>query len=99
MASRRILVIGGTGAQGFAVVKALLNADTPFTVRVMSRNPNAESVQKAFAGLPVEFVQGSFMDFESVERALQDCYGVYVNTDGMSRTLLCQCGYLTNASM
>ena len=31
----------------------------------------------------VELVRGSFMDFESVERALQDCYGVYVNTDGM----------------
>jgi hypothetical protein len=24
------------------------------------------------------------MDFDSVRAALQDCYGVYVNTDGMS---------------
>jgi len=80
---KRILVIGGTGAQGFAVVKALLSSPTKFSVRVLSRNPNADSVKTAFAGLDVEFVQGSFMDFEAVERALQDCYGVFVNTDGM----------------
>jgi uncharacterized protein YbjT (DUF2867 family) len=79
---KRILVIGGTGAQGFAVVQALLQASPPFTVRVLSRNPQAPNVQSTFAGLPVEFVQGSFMDFDTVTAALQDCYGVYVNTDG-----------------
>lgn len=83
MTGKRILVIGGTGAQGFAVVKALVQADDPFTVRVLSRNPDAESVRYAFKALPqVEFVKGLFMDFDSIERALQDCYGVYVNTDG-----------------
>jgi uncharacterized protein YbjT (DUF2867 family) len=83
MAGKRILVIGGTGAQGFAVVKALVESAEPFTVRVLSRNPESEHVRKTFKNYPqVEFFQGSFMDFESVERALQDCYGVYVNTDG-----------------
>jgi hypothetical protein len=81
---KRILVIGGTGAQGFAVVKALLEGPNPYSVRVLSRNPDAQSVQKAFAGLPVEFVKGSFMDFDSVRRSLQDCYRVYVNTDGFT---------------
>ena len=46
MQSKRILVIGGTGAQGFAVVKALVQANEPFTVRVLSRNPDAETVRK-----------------------------------------------------
>lgn len=82
MTSKRILVIGGTGAQGFAVVQALLDASPSFTVRVLSRDPNSPHVLSKFAGLPVEFVQGSFMDFDTVEKALQDCYGVYVNTDG-----------------
>jgi len=78
---KRILVLGGTGAQGFAVVNALLHSG--FGVRILSRNPSAPSVQKAFEDLPqVEFVRGSFMDFDAVERALQGCYGVYVNTDG-----------------
>ena len=83
MAGKRILVIGGTGAQGFAVVKALVAADEPYIVRVLSRNPNSEYVRKAFKDYPqVEFFKGSFMDFDSVEKALQDCYGVSVNTDG-----------------
>lgn len=83
MASKRILVIGGTGAQGFAVVKALVGAGDSFKVRVLSRNPDSEVVRKTFKDYPqVEFFRGSFMDFDSVEKALQDCYGVFVNTDG-----------------
>ncbi|KAM0255380.1 hypothetical protein ACHAQJ_005822 [Trichoderma viride] len=85
MSQKRILVIGGTGAQGFAVVKALVEAKEPFIVRVLSRNPDSEYVRKAFKNFPqVEFFKGSFMDFDSVERALQDCYGVFVNTDGFT---------------
>jgi uncharacterized protein YbjT (DUF2867 family) len=42
---KRILVIGGTGAQGLAVVKALLKptsdgASSPYTVRILTRNPS-----------------------------------------------------------
>lgn len=84
-AQKRILVIGGTGAQGFAVVKALVEAKEPFIVRVLSRNPDSDHVKKSFKNYPqVELFKGSFMDFDSVERALQDCYGVFVNTDGES---------------
>ena len=35
----RILVIGGTGAQGFAVLQALLTAG--YSIRVLSRNPDS----------------------------------------------------------
>ena len=84
MTAKRILVIGGTGAQGFAVVEQLLNAKPAFTVRVLSRNPNSPDTKAKFAGLPVEFAKGSFMDFETVKAALQDCYGVFVNTDGFT---------------
>lgn len=82
--AHRILVIGGTGAQGFAVVKALLSTSPAFKVRVLSRNPDSPAVKATFAdlGSEVEFVKGSFMDFETVKTALEDCYGVYVNTDG-----------------
>ncbi|RFU77118.1 nad-p-binding [Trichoderma arundinaceum] len=85
MAQKRILVIGGTGAQGFAVVKALVEAKEPFTVRVLSRNPDSDFVKTTFKDYPqVEFFKGSFMDFDSIEKALQDCYGVFVNTDGFT---------------
>jgi hypothetical protein len=81
--SKRVLVIGGTGAQGFAVVQALI--EEHYTVRVLSRNPDSPYVKATFADLPqVEFVKGSFLDFDTVEQALQGCYGVYVNTDGFT---------------
>ena len=80
---QRILVIGGTGAQGFAIVQELLSAS--FTVRILSRNPTSEYVQRLFAPLPqVEFHKGSFLDFAAITEALRDCYGVYVNTDGFT---------------
>lgn len=89
MGSKRILVIGGTGAQGFAVIKALLEAKDQFTIRVLSRNPESEHVKNTFKNYPqVEFFKGSFMDFAAVETALQDCYGVFVNTDGRKQKKL-----------
>ncbi len=78
MTSKRILIIGGTGAQGFAVVEGLLKASPPFKVRVLSRNPDLPSIQEKFAGLPVDFVKGSFMDFDAIKAALQNCYGPMV---------------------
>jgi len=46
LVAKRILVIGGTGVQGRAVVKALLSptsdgAPSPYVVRVLRRNPDA----------------------------------------------------------
>lgn len=81
--TKRNFVIGGTGAQGYAVIKALLSApSSPFSVGVFTRNPNNPKVLKDFEDTGVELIEGSFMNFNSIERALQDCYGVYVNTDG-----------------
>jgi NmrA-like family len=83
MAAKRILVVGGTGAQGGAVVEALLAADPPFKVRVLSRDPENEHVKEKFPPESgVELVKGSFTDIESVRLALEDCYGLFLNTDG-----------------
>lgn len=57
--SKLILVIGGTGAQGFAVIKELANSEPSFSFRVLSRDPDNARVQVQFAGLPVEFIKGS----------------------------------------
>jgi uncharacterized protein YbjT (DUF2867 family) len=61
MDQKRILVIGGTGAQGFAVVKALVEAKELFVVRVLSRNPVLRSRSEGFQELPSSGVlQGFF---------------------------------------
>jgi hypothetical protein len=60
--SKLILVIGATGAQGQAVVEALLARDdkgqtSPYTVRALTRDPSSKSAQ-ALTARGVECVQG-----------------------------------------
>ncbi|KAJ6459620.1 NAD-P-binding protein [Mycena sanguinolenta] len=83
-----ILVIGATGAQGRAVIDALLEPTatgqpSPYTVRALTRDPNSASAQ-ALTKQGVECVKGSFTDYASVARALEGAYGVWVNTDGFT---------------
>lgn len=59
-----ILVIGGTGTTGSAVVKALAGAGEK--VRVLARSPEKA---KAIAGPKVEFVKGDLADPKSLEAA------------------------------
>jgi|SRR5262245_6995241 len=75
-----VLVIGGTGAQGQAVVKALLEstsdgAPSPYAVRILTRNPDHPKVKAEFNHPNIELVQGSFTDFAKVERALEGVWG------------------------
>src|SRR6516165_10591067 len=84
-----ILVIGGTGAQGEAVVKALLESSSdrepsPYTVRILTRNPDHPKVKAEFNHPNIELVQGSFTDLAKVERALEGVWGAYINTDGFT---------------
>ena len=84
-----ILVIGGTGAQGLAVVKALLEptsdgASSPYAVRILTRNPEHPKVKAEFNHPNIELVQGSFTDLAQVESALEGVWGAYINTDGFT---------------
>ena len=77
-----ILVIGGTGAQGQAVVKALLEPTSdgmpsPYAVRILTRNPDHPKVKAEFNHPNIELVQGSFTDLAKVERALEGVWGAY----------------------
>ncbi|KAI0700250.1 NAD-P-binding protein [Cerioporus squamosus] len=83
-----ILVIGGTGAQGLAVVEALLkpSADgslSPYSVRVLTRDATSTRAQE-LAKKGVEVVKGSVDDFTSVLAALEGAYGAFVNTDSFT---------------
>src|SRR5947208_4524301 len=85
-----IFVIGGTGAQGQAVVKALLEpssagAPSPYAVRILTRNPDHPEVRTQFNHPNIELVQGSFTDLSKVEHVLEGVWGAYINTDGFTR--------------
>ncbi|KAK7008082.1 hypothetical protein R3P38DRAFT_2552823 [Favolaschia claudopus] len=83
-----ILVIGATGAQGQAVIDALLAPDasgnpSPYSVRALTRDPTSkQAVELSARG--VECVKGSFTDLDSIARALEGVYGAWVNTDGFT---------------
>ncbi|KAJ7836968.1 nmrA-family protein [Mycena leptocephala] len=74
-ATKLILVIGATGAQGQVVVEALLAPDahgnpSPYSVRVFTRDPTSKHALELTA-------QGSFEDFDSVADALEGAYGAW----------------------
>ncbi|KAJ6459621.1 NAD-P-binding protein [Mycena sanguinolenta] len=86
--SKLILVIGATGAQGRAVIDALLAPDasgnpSPYTVRALTRDLTSASAQ-SLEKRGVECVKGSFTDYAAVARALEGAYGAWVNTDGFT---------------
>jgi len=72
--SRTIAVIGSTGTQGGAVVRAL-QGQGRFTVRALTRNP-----EKA-AGLADEVVAVDLTQPETLAAALDGAYGVFANTN------------------
>lgn len=91
MSSNRklILVIGGTGAQGEHVVKALLapssdGTPSPYAVRILTRNPDHPKVKAEFKHPDIELVQGTFTDLVVVDRALQGAWGAYILTDSFT---------------
>ena len=64
---KRILVVGGTGAQGLAVIDKLLapaedGSPSPYSVRVLTRDPNSPRAQE-LASKGVELFKGEIAWF------------------------------------
>lgn len=70
---KRILITGGSGRQGGAVARCLLEKGQP--VRVMTRSPDRA---EAFRRLGAEVARGDFEDQHSIDRAVTGCDGVFL---------------------
>ncbi|KAL2842110.1 hypothetical protein BJX68DRAFT_278457 [Aspergillus pseudodeflectus] len=80
---KEIAVIGGTGAQGMPVVKAL-SASGRYRVRVLTRNPDSARARK-LAGLPnVTLLQGAQDNQRDLHSLFRGVHGAWVNTDGFT---------------
>lgn len=72
--NKTILVAGATGNQGGAAVRQLLKSG--WQVRALTRSPDKPAAQ-ALASQGVEVIAGDFDDRSSLDKALQDIYGVF----------------------
>ena len=71
---RIILVIGGTGTQGGAVVDSLLSDGWP--IRVFTRDASNIKANNLLSR-GAEIIEGNLSDVASLERAIDGVYGVY----------------------
>jgi len=82
MADKKIIaVVGATGAQGGALVRAILaDRDGPFAARALTRNPESEK-GRALAAAGAEVVAANLDDLASLERAFAGAYGAFCLTN------------------
>ncbi len=79
--SKLIAVVGATGAQGGALVRAILaDPSGEFTVRALTRNPDSAAA-KDLAVAGAEVVAADLDDEASIRAAFDGAYGAYVVTN------------------
>jgi NmrA-like family protein len=85
MADRKtVFIIGGTGAQGIPVVKALVQ-DDKYAVRILTRDPNSLRAEELKAlGPHVEIMEGTFTSEADLRTGFAGCWGAFVNIDGFA---------------
>jgi uncharacterized protein YbjT (DUF2867 family) len=77
-----ILVIGGAGAQGSAIVRHL-SSTNQYNILVQTRNPDSPAAQELHALPHVSLIAGGYSD-ASLTAALTDQDYLFVNTDGFA---------------
>ncbi|QDK39327.1 NmrA/HSCARG family protein [Bdellovibrio sp. NC01] len=80
---KKILVIGATGAQGSAVVRALAH-DKKYEVVIFTRNPSSEHAQELLSLPGVSAFQGNTLNEKDIYAAFRQVDGVYCNLDGFA---------------
>ncbi|KAK1240101.1 hypothetical protein MKX08_007543 [Trichoderma sp. CBMAI-0020] len=79
----KIFVIGGTGVQGFPIVKALVS-DKKYQVRVLTRNTTSNRAKELLALGNVELLQGALTNEETLRNGFKGYDGAFVNIDGFN---------------
>jgi uncharacterized protein YbjT (DUF2867 family) len=81
MSKKLIAVVGATGSQGGAVVRAILaDRSDEYAVRALTRNPDSAKAQE-LAAAGAEVVAADLEDEASVRAAFEGAYGAFVVTN------------------
>ena len=79
--TKKIAVIGATGAQGGGLVRAILEDPAGgFGVRAITRNPDSDNA-RALADAGAEVVRADLDDVESLTQAFSGCHGAFCVTN------------------
>ncbi|KAL1848667.1 hypothetical protein Daus18300_013537 [Diaporthe australafricana] len=80
--TKKIFIIGGTGAQGIPVVRDLA-ADPQYSLRILTRDVSNSRAQALLALAPdrIELQEGTF-ESSSLRRGFRGCWGAFINIDG-----------------
>ncbi|KAH0528956.1 hypothetical protein TsFJ059_003766 [Trichoderma semiorbis] len=80
----RVLVFGGTGAQGRSIVQALARTKR-YRVSVLTRNKNSTQAAALASSFPdVQFVEGSYTTEEGLRNAFANQDVVYFSIDSFN---------------
>lgn len=79
----KLLVIGGTGAQGSAILEAL-SASGKYDLVVLTRDTNSAAAQTAKAIPHVTLIQGDSSSDADLQNAFTGVEACYVNTNGFA---------------
>ncbi|KAI0131835.1 hypothetical protein BJ170DRAFT_679736 [Xylariales sp. AK1849] len=79
----KILIIGGTGAQGLPIVRSLTQ-DGRYECRVLTRDTRGGRARQLQSLKGVELFQGSFTDEDCLREAYKGCDAAFVNLDGFN---------------
>ena len=83
---KTIVVVGGTGAQGGAVVRFLASTGK-YRILLVTRDPESQHSQDLISLGDIEGVKsdvGFGYDLAAFENAAKDADGVFINTDGFA---------------
>jgi hypothetical protein len=79
----KIFIIGGTGAQGIPVIKALV-ADKKYSCRILTRDRTSTRAKQLFSLGNVELIEGTFADETTLRNGFRGCDGAFINIDGFN---------------
>ena len=79
----KIFLIGGTGAQGMPIIRALV-ADKKYSVRFLSRDPASPRAKALLALDNVAVLEGSLADEAVLRAGFRGCDGAFINIDGFN---------------